>query len=190
MTSLTETDFLCFSVHTGNLYEDNRRRFNKKIATNRPTGSLTERQTGTCSAERGTHKALQGASGWGYKEAEMNLTNHRPSPGDIGSSHHWSPGWLTAGSAPQTPASEPSLAHSTGKKWREENKPSYLKFSELCLSVSFLIITLTLEQVERRWKGELSWMCFCSELLEIGNGVEVIQLLSCWSLLKCCAWFN
>lgn len=107
--------FLCVCSPAGNLYEDGAKSFNQSTAAERLTN---DKRTGSWSAERGTHKALQGPSGRGYKEAEMNLTNHRPSPGDISSTHHWSPGWLTAGPSPHASASEPSLAHSTGRRRR------------------------------------------------------------------------
>ncbi|KAG7242304.1 hypothetical protein INR49_023980, partial [Caranx melampygus] len=57
-----------------NLYEDDAKRANKTTAAEHLTH---DKRTGSWSAERGTHKALQGPSGRGYKEAAMNLTNHR-----------------------------------------------------------------------------------------------------------------
>lgn len=82
-------DSIFFSVLAGTLHEDDTNSFQKTTARDHSTD---DGRTGTCSAERGAHKALRGPSGRGLR-GEMNLTNHRPSPGDISSTRHWSPGW-------------------------------------------------------------------------------------------------
>lgn len=141
------------SVRTGNLYEDGTRRFIQTTAADclaQPNSKVAQ----TCSAERCTHKALQGPSGWGYKEAEMNLTNDRPSPGDISSAHHWSSGWLSAGPTPHTPASKPSLAQSAGRNWVGEE--FWISASQSCVCQDqqfFQLLSWPLE--ERWWKVEL-----------------------------------
>ncbi|KAF0041835.1 hypothetical protein F2P81_005367 [Scophthalmus maximus] len=66
------------------LHEDDTNSFQKTTARDHSTD---DGRTGTCSAERGAHKALRGPSGRGLR-GEMNLTNHRPSPGDISSTRH------------------------------------------------------------------------------------------------------